>query len=130
MTPSTAGNRRSHSATLAAQVKNTSDKPLVLAYEGSSSFGVDDQGNRYAAYDTGVSGIGIVTSLKADPQLVLAPGESRDVQFIVGRRLGREVAGTQLTYYVALAQLEVLPSNQIRTLRQYSLTFPRMPGLN
>ena len=129
-TPSIAGNRKSQSATLTARIQNTSSKPIVLAYEGSSSFGIDDQGNRFAAYDAGVSGIGIATSIKADPQFVLAPGESRDVQFIVWRRLGREVVGTQLTYYVALAQLEVLPSNQIRTLRQYSLTFPRMPGLN
>lgn len=135
MTPSTSGNRRIHSATLAARIQNTSDKPLVLAYVNASSSGVDDQGNAYSygtagTYDTSVSGIGIVAGTKADPQFVLAPGESRDVQFTVIRRLGREVAGTQLTYYVALAQLEVLPANQIRTVRNYSLTFPRMPGLN
>lgn len=125
---------RLHTATLDAQIKNTSDKPLVLAYEASSSYGIDEQGNRYAfgtagTYDTSVRGIGIASSQKADPQFTLAPGESRDVQFTVLRRVGREIAGTQLTYYVALVQLEVLPSNQIRTVRQFSLTFPRMPGL-
>jgi hypothetical protein len=125
---------RLHTATFDAQIKNTSDKPLVLGYEASSSFGIDDQGNRYAfgtagTHDTSVKGIGIVTGLKADPQFTLAPGESRDVQFTVLRRVGREVAGTQLTYHVALVQLEVLPSNQVRTVRQYSLTFPRMSGL-
>lgn len=135
LTPSISGNRRWQSVTLAARVQNTSGKPLVLAYEGSSSFGIDDQGNRYGygvagTHDTSVSGMGIVTSTKADPQFVLAPGESRDIQFTVVRRIGREIAGTQLTYYVALAQLEVFPGNQVRTLRQYSLTFPRMPGLN
>lgn len=128
MTPSIAGNRKSQSATLQAKIKNTSSKPIVLAHDGSSSFGIDDQGNRFAYYSA--SGIGVVTSIKADPQFVLGPGESRDVQFVIWRRLGREVAGTQLTYYVALAQLEVLPANQIRTVRQYSLTFPRMAGLN
>ncbi|MCW3094807.1 MAG: hypothetical protein JWL77_425 [Chthonomonadaceae bacterium] len=129
--PSVSGNRRHHIATLAARVQNTSAKPIVLAYEGSSSYGIDDQGNRYGtAGDTSVSGIGIVTSIGADPQFTLAPGESRDVQFTVLRSLGREEAGKQLTYYVALAQLEVLPSKQIRTVRQYSLTFPRIPGLN
>lgn len=130
MTPSKAGNNRIYSATMAARIKNTSTKPLVLAYVGSSSFGVDDQGNRFASYDTSVSGIGIVTSLKADPQLELAPGESRDVQFVIFRRPGRETAGTKLSYYAALVELEVLPGNQIRTVRQYSLAFPRMPGLN
>ena len=135
LTPSISGNRRLHMATLAARVKNTSDKPLTLAYEGASSFGIDDQGNRYAygtagTHDTSFSGIGILTRTQADPRFVLAPGEARDVQFTVIRRLGREPAGTLLTYYVALAQLEVLPGNQIRTVRQYSLAFPRMSGLN
>jgi hypothetical protein len=128
MTPSKTA--RTHAASFSARIKNTSGKPIVLAYEAGSSFGVDDQGNRYGPYDTGVSGIGISTSIKADPQLTLGPGESKDVQFTVFRRLGREVAGTMLTYYVSLTQLEVLPANQIRTMRQYSLTFPRMAGLN
>jgi hypothetical protein len=128
LTPSIAGNRRSQSATLQAKIKNTSDKPIVLAHDGTSSFGIDDQGNRFAY--ASVSGIGVATSIKADPQFVLGPGESREVQFSIYRKLGREVAGTMLTYYVALAQLEVLPANQIRTTRQYSLTFPRMAGLN
>jgi hypothetical protein len=135
MAPSTAGNGRIHSVVLSARIQNTSDKPITLAYEGTSSFGIDDQGNRYGygvagTHDTSVSGIGIVTSINADPQLVLAPGESKDVQFTVWRRVARETAGTMLTYYVALAQLEVLPGNQIRTVRQYSLTFPRLAGLN
>jgi len=103
-------------------------------YHRVSNFTFDDQGNRYAfgtagTYDTSVKGIGIVSGQKADPQFTLAPGESRDVQFTVLRRVGREVAGTKLTYYVALVQLEILPSNQIRSVRQYSLTFPRMSGL-
>lgn len=135
ITPSIAGNRRTQSVTLAARIKNTSDKPIILAYEATSSFGIDDQGNPFAygtagTHDNSTSGIGIVTSTAADTQFELAPGESRDVQFTVIRRLGREIAGTQLTYYVALVQLEVLPSKQVRTVRQYSLTFPRMAGLN
>jgi hypothetical protein len=133
LTPSVAG--RWHVATLAARIRNTSKKPLILAYESTSSYGIDDQGNRYGygtpgTHDTSVSGIGMLTSLKADPQFTLAPGESRDVQFKVIHARGREEAGTRLTYYVALAQLEVLPSSQIRTVRQYSLTFPRLTGLN
>ncbi len=135
MTPSISGNHRIQSAAFAVKIQNNTSKPLVLAYEGTSSFGVDDQGNRFGygtagTHDTSASGIGILTSISADPQFVLAPGESREVQLSVMRRLGRETAGTSLTYYVALAQLEVLPGNQIRTVRQYSLTFPRMKGLN
>jgi hypothetical protein len=135
VTTSVAGNRRWHTATLAARVQNTSSKPIILAYESTSSYGIDDQGNRYGygtagTHDNSVSGIGVVTSIKADPQFTLAPGESRDVQFTVARPVGRETVGTLLTYYVALSQLEVLPGNQIRQVRQYSLTFPRMQGLH
>jgi hypothetical protein len=135
MTPSFASDRRTQTVTLAARIKNTSDKPLILGYEGASSLGIDDQGNVFlfgavGTHDTSVSGIGIVTSRAADPQFELAPGEERDVQFTVRRRVGRETLGTQLTYYVALVQLEVLPSKQVRSVRQYSLTFPRMSGLN
>ena len=106
------------------RLKNTSDKPLTLAYE--SGFGVDDQGNRfsYAPGDRGTSGIGVVSGTKADPQFVLAPGEAKEVRFTAARAPGREVAGTSLIYYVALQSLEVLPSNQIRSTRQFTLTFP------
>jgi hypothetical protein len=126
---------RAQTVIVAAKIQNTSNKPIVLAYEGTTSFGIDDQGNRFyygtaGTHDTSFSGIGLATGQKADPQFTLAPGEARDVQFTVFRRLGREVAGTKLTYYVALSQLEVLPADQIRTVRQFSLTFPRMAGLN
>jgi hypothetical protein len=133
MTTSTKG--RWHVASLPAKIQNTSDKPIILAYVGSSSFGIDDQGHRYGygvagTHDTSFSGIGAMTSTTADPQLVLAPGESRDIQLSVICGLGRDSAGTMLTYYVSLAQLDILPSKQVRTVRQYSLTFPRMAGLN
>ncbi len=128
-------NRRWHSATLSAKIKNTSDKPITLAYESGSSFGIDDLGNRFGfgvagTYDTSVSGIGVAAGTKVDPQLVLAPGESRDVQFTVLHQMSRDPLGTMLTYYVALVQLETLPGNQIRAIRQYSLAYPRMAGLH
>ncbi|RYG27012.1 hypothetical protein EON82_01045 [bacterium] len=114
---------------LTLRLKNTSDKPLILAYESTSSYGIDDQGIRFGygvagTHDTSFSGIGLATGRNADPQFTLAPGESKDVRFTVMRPNSREVAGTKLTYYVALQQLEVLPSDQIRTVRQFSLTFP------
>ena len=106
-------------------LRNTSDKPLILAYEYGSSFGLDDQGNRfgYGTSDQSTTGIGVVSGTKADPQFVLAPGESRDVHFTAARAPGREIAGTELTFYTALQALEILPSSQIRSTRQYSLTF-------
>jgi hypothetical protein len=111
---------------MTTRLTNTSDKPLILAYVFQSSFGVDDQGNRftYGPADQGATGIGFVSNEKADPQFTLAPGEAREVHFIVARIPGREIAGTSLIAYTALEALEILPSKQIREIRQYSLTFP------
>ncbi|HWD38871.1 MAG TPA: hypothetical protein VG944_08490 [Fimbriimonas sp.] len=127
------GNRRWTTTEMTIQFTNTSDKPLILAYEGESSFGTDEQGNRYGygtagTHDTSVSGIGMVGGASADPSFVLQPGESREANFSVARRLTRDPNGTQLAYYVALGQLEVLPSRQVRQLRQFSLTFPGLPA--
>jgi hypothetical protein len=110
---------------MTVNLRNTSEKPLILAYEHGSSFGLDDQGNRfgYGTADQSTTGIGVVSGNKADPQFVLAPGEAREVRFSVARAPGREIAGTDLTFYTALQTLEVLPSNQVRSTRQYSLTF-------
>ncbi len=135
MSTSISGNRRISSATFDVKLTNTSDKPIILAYEGSSSYGVDDQGNRFGygnpgGVDSSSSGIGKATFTNADPQFVLAPGESRNIQLSVMRRLGREVAGTKLSFFTALVQLEILPSKQIRTVRQYSLSFPQLTSLN
>lgn len=110
-------------------LRNTSEKPLILAYEYGSSFGLDDQGNRfgYGTADQSTTGIGVVSGTKADPQFVLAPGEAREVRFTALRAPGREIAGTELTFYTALQALEILPSSQIRSTRQYSLTFTGLP---
>lgn len=113
------------------KIKNTSDKPLILAYETTSSYGIDDQGNRFGygvagTHDGSFSGIGGVTSSNADPQFTLEPGETKEVHFSVRRSPEREVAGTKLGYYVSLQELEILPSQQIREVRQYSLAFPEI----
>jgi len=115
------------------RIKNTSDKDIILAYEAGSSFAVDDQGNRYGygvagSSDKGTSGIGLASDGKADPQFVLAPGESKDARFTVIRGDSKDVLGTELVYYVALEELEILPSKQIREIRQFSLTFPHIGG--
>jgi hypothetical protein len=126
---SRAGNRQWMILDMTVRLTNTSDKPLTLAYEQTSSYGIDDQGNRFGygvagTHDTSTSGIGLASSSTIDPQLTLAPGESKEVHLSVRRAPGREDAGTRLTYYVALVGVETLPSGQLRTTRQYSLAFP------
>jgi len=112
------------------KLTNTSDHPLILACEHDSPHGSDDQENFYsgvsgsASYST-VTGIGMVSPEKADPQFTLAPGESKEFHVVIGKadRMDRP---TTFTFHLALEELEILPSNQIRELRNYSLTFPNL----
>lgn len=112
------------------KLENTTDKPMILAYERSSAYGIDNEGNFYgrgaaSANNVQVTGIGEVSHDQADPQFVLAPGESKEVQVTISRAQ-RFTPGTEFNLYVALQSLEILPSKQIRSLRQYSLAFPKI----
>jgi hypothetical protein len=90
---------------------------------------VDNNGNRYTfgrpgTYDGSVKGMGLVTGRSADPQFVLSPGESRTANFSMIRyNSGTTGLGTSWSYEAAIVQLEVLPGNQVRSARQYSLSF-------
>jgi hypothetical protein len=131
LTGSIAGNQRNHVVRVNIRFRNVSNQPVILAYTARSSVLVDNLGNRYywgtaGTYDTSASGIGIVQGNKADPQFVLNPGESRNAAFGLFRR-GATGIGTSFTYDVSIEQLEVLASQQIRTLRQHTLNFPDLP---
>lgn len=108
------------------QLRNTSAAPLVLAYVTNSGVMVDDSGNRYVVdwrFNNHVQGIGQVSRNKADPQFVLNPGESRSVMLEYSRYVGKSVIGTVFAPDFALRQLEILPSQQVREVREYSLGF-------
>ena len=65
-----------------------------------------------------------MTGRNADPQFALAPGQSRDASFRLRRfGTGRNALGTAFAYSLALEQLEILPGNQIRETREYSVSF-------
>ncbi|MCB8933299.1 MAG: hypothetical protein M9921_11825 [Fimbriimonadaceae bacterium] len=124
---------RFHTVDITVSIKNTSDKPLILAYDYRSDFGTDDAGNRYGfgnpgGPDASASGIGVVGGGKADPQFELKPGEEREARFRIVRAIAKVPDGKELTFYVALKQLEILPSKQIREVRQFSLAFPGLPA--
>ncbi|HEU0140232.1 MAG TPA: hypothetical protein VFQ79_10990, partial [Bryobacteraceae bacterium] len=70
------------------------------------------------------SGMWVTTGRNADPQFVLAPGEFRNAAFQVYRRNSGNPTGLSYTFDVSLEQLEILPSQQIRSVRQFSLNFP------
>jgi hypothetical protein len=108
---------------------NRGSVPVILAYRAGSHQVVDNQGGAYGSGQLGqpVAGIGQVRSGVADPQFLLQPGETRMASFNAlgyGRR-----TGTSYTHSLALEQLEILPSQQVRTVREYALSFADLtPG--
>ena len=126
------GGARHQTLTLNIRFRNTSTQPIILAYKPGTSGAIDNLGNRYyfgraGTHDSSVRGIGYVQSNSADPQFTLAPGQSRNAQFNVTRfEAARKQLGTSYTYDVVIAELEVLPSQQLRTLREDSLNFPNL----
>jgi hypothetical protein len=125
-------NTGDHMLDVVLRVRNVSSQPIVLAYKATSGSIIDNLGNRYywgraGTHDNSASGIGVVTGRSADPQFALAPGESRDATFKLRRYgTGRNALGTAFAYSLALEQLEILPGNQIRSLREYSVSFDEL----
>jgi hypothetical protein len=134
-TTSTEGNKKYHVLRTNLKVRNVSSQPIILAYKATTDGATDNLGNRYywgtaGTYDMSVTGIGKVEGRNADPQFVLAPGESRTATFSLVRRdaNGREL-GTSWTQDLTLVQLEILPSKQVRVGREYAVSFKDLsPG--
>lgn len=121
------GNGRYHGVRLNVRVRNMSNEPIIIGYKGTSSGAIDNLGNRYyfgrpGTHDVSASGIGVVTGQAADPQFALRPGESRNATFNVTRfDAGRSERGTSFTWNATLVQLEITPSRQIRTGREFAV---------
>lgn len=122
-------NNRHHLLKLNVRFRNLSQQPITLGYKSGSSTGTDNLGNTYyygraGTHDTSASGIGLITNNAADPSFTLAPGESRNATFQLTRfEVIKKQIGTAFAYDVVIPQLEILPSQQIRTTREYSLHF-------
>jgi len=120
---------RHHGLRIEMRIQNRSAEPIILGYKSGTSGAIDDLGNRYyygrpSTHDVSFHGIGLVTGTQADPQFALRPGESRNATFDVIRyEVLNKQLGTSWSYDVVLAQLEVLPSNQVRAVRDYSVSF-------
>jgi hypothetical protein len=111
--------------------RNLTDQPLVLAYNAGSAVITDNFGSRYASatpsHGDGAKGIGIVKDHQADPQFVLGPGASGEATFSASRGRGRtDRIGETMSFDMTIAQLEILPGQQIRTVRDYSLGFTNL----
>ena len=121
------GNGRYHGVRLNVRVRNISNDPIIIGYKGTASGAIDNLGNRYyfgraGTHDVSASGIGVVTGQAADPQFALRPGESRNATFNVTRfDAGRAERGTSFTWNATLVQLEITPSRQVRTGREFAV---------
>ena len=109
---------------LNVRVRNVADQPLILGFRSASQTASDDTGDRLRSNDGGIKGIGLVTGGAADPQFVLRPGQERafTLDYYKGIYKGT-VLGTRWNADFVLQQLEVLPSQQVRTVRDYSVSF-------
>ena len=125
---------RHETLSLTVRFRNSSDKPVILAYDSGSSSGVDNFNNKYfwgraGTHDTSVKGIGYVTGRSADPQFVLQPGQTRNATFALIRYEAKPPIGESFNYDVVIDELELLAGQQIRTLRQNSVSFANLtPG--
>lgn len=123
---------RHHVIKLNVKFRNVSDQPIILAYQSGTSGAIDNLGNRYfwgrsGTHDTSAQGIGYVTGRSADAQFVLNPSETRAATFgLIRYEAGRNQIGTAFNYDVVIQQLEPLPSEQVRKLRDYSLSFANL----
>lgn len=124
-----AGTYNDHVLRIIVRFRNLTSEPLVLGYTAKSSKVIDNYGNQYywgraGTYDTSVTGMGVVQANQANADFVLRPGESRNATFqLIRYRPGKTPIGTGFTWDLAIEQLEVLASNQVRSARQYSLNF-------
>lgn len=111
---------------LHVKLRNLTSEPLILAFRSGSGTGSDDQANRWTAHDLkgAVRGIGLVGRGVADPQFVLSPGAARQITVEYSMYMSRGVIlGTVWNTDFTLEQLEMLPSRQVRSLREYPVSF-------
>lgn len=125
------GGARHQTLTFNIRFRNVSDKPVILAYRKASGAGTDNFGNRYfwgraGTHDTSVKGIGYVDARSADPQFALDPGRSRNASFAVTRYEARPPIGESFGYDLVIDELEILPGQQIRSVRQNSVSFTNL----
>jgi hypothetical protein len=114
--------------TIAMNITNQTDQPIILAYRAKSQQLSDDRGHSYKNDDVGgaayVIGIGLSTQGLIDPVFTLAPGESREASFqnLIYLPLD-DRAGARYDYDLVLDECERTPSKQVRVVRTNSISF-------
>lgn len=117
--------------TVGFRVTNHGAVPLLFGFVADSGQMLDEHGERYTVkyvYRDRIAGIGQVRrGGSIDPQFVLQPGESRP--FTLGySRTGAPNGARGYSADLVLAQLELLPGNQVRIVREHAISFPQLAG--
>ncbi|MCU0621010.1 MAG: hypothetical protein MUC69_05850, partial [Gemmatimonadales bacterium] len=114
---------------IAVKVRNVAAEPMILGFKAGAQTSTDDVGDRLRSKNDGVKGIGLVTGGSADPQFRLAPGQERGftLDYYKGLYKGT-VLGTTWGADFVLTQLEILPSQQVRVVRDYAIGFTELRG--
>jgi hypothetical protein len=110
------------------RIVNHGGAPVILGLQGDGAGLIDDRGERWVLDSQRpgrVTGIGVVYRGRADPQLRLAPGQTghASVEFV---RYGKDNGSRAFSADLGLVQLEVLPGDQVRTVREHALSFPQL----
>lgn len=131
-TSSVEGTYKEHFTRFTVRFRNLTNQPIILAYVSGTNVVIDNNGTRYywgvsGTYDRSVTGIGVATPSRANSDFVLNPGESRNATFVTRRdRDSKAPLGTAYNFEFAVDQLEMINASQIRTVRQYSVSFPNL----
>jgi hypothetical protein len=121
-----------HMLQVNVRFRNLMSQPIILAYVAGSGVVADNNGKRYQEMGgtTGAKGIGTVKGDQADPQFVLGPNASSNASFLLARSHApndpRDPIGATFGFDMTIAQLEVLSSQQIHTVREYAGTFSNL----
>jgi hypothetical protein len=114
-----------HGVRTTIRFKNVSERPLIIGYRSGS---VTDSNGLVYRWSSKADGMGVVSARSADPQFRLAPGEAREAAFEGVLQYSRRgpPPGNVFQHDLTIAELEVVGASQVRTLREYALSFTNL----
>ena len=118
-----------HQVLVTVRFRNLGNTPLILNYKQGTGNMPDNLGQSYdvSSQAKDVQGMPVSTRDSASSQFTLAPGESRNASFRYRRFAGTaKQIGTSFSPSLVVEQYELLPSNQLKLLREYSLNYTNL----
>jgi hypothetical protein len=115
-----------HQVLVTVRFRNLGNAPLILNFKYGSGRMTDNLGQSYdvSSQANDVQGMPVSTRDKASSQFTLAPGATGNASIRFRRFAGTaKQIGTSFSPSFSVEQYELLPSNQLRLLREHSLNF-------